>query len=172
LSSNRKPLIVLSLALLALSGCGFSPLYGGAQGQAASASLETVAVQNIPERTGQMLRLSLQQQLYTSGQPVTELYTLSVSYNIVQTGEGIQEDSSTSRTRFNANATWHLSPIGKPSVTLASGNATAMDAMNIIDQQYFASNLETDTVNQQLANEVAAQITTELAAWFRAHPNS
>jgi LPS-assembly lipoprotein len=170
LSLNRKAFT--ALALLALSGCGFSPLYGGAKGAQTSAGLQEVAVANIPERTGQMLRLSLQQQLYTAGQPVTELYTLSVNYGIDQTGEGVQEDSSTSRTRFNAHAAWKLSPIGNPNVTLISGNATAMDALNIIDQQYFAENLETDTVNQQLADQIAAQITTQLAAWFRLHPAS
>jgi LPS-assembly lipoprotein len=161
-----------ALALLALSGCGFAPLYGGAQGQAASAGLESVQVQNIPERTGQLLRLSLEQQLHAQGQPVTEQYTLIVNYGIDQTGEGLQADSSTTRTRFDAHAAWRLSPIGNPAITLISGNATAMDALNIIDQQYFASNLETETVNQQLADEISAQITAQLAAWFRAHPNS
>ena len=159
-----------ALSLLALSACGFSPLYGGAQGQGASAGLETVQVQNIPDRTGQVLRQALQQQFYTTGQPTQELYMLTVRYSIAQTSEGIQADSSTTRTRFNANAVWALSPIGNPSVSLTSGNATAMDALNIIDQQYFASNLETDTVDQQLADEVAGQITAQLAAWFRAHP--
>lgn len=170
MSLNRKSFALC--ALFALSGCGFAPLYGGARGQAASAGLESVYVQNIPERTGQILRETLQQQLHTQGQPVTEHYTLSVSYSIMQTGEGVQADSSTSRTRFNAHAAWSLSPIGHPSKTLISGNATAMDALNIIDQQYFAANLETETVNQQLANEISAQITTQLAAWFRAHPES
>ncbi len=170
MSLSRKPLA--ALALLALSGCGFTPLYGGEQGAVASAGLEAVNVQNIPERTGQMLRLDLEQQLHAGGQPMTELYALSVNYGIGQTGEGVQADSSISRMRFNANATWRLTPIGNPSVTLASGNATAMDAMNIIDQQYFASNLETDTVNQQLSDQIAQQITIQLAAWFRAHPNS
>lgn len=161
-----------ALALLALSGCGFSPLYGGAQGEASSAKMQAVAVQNIPERTGQMLRLNLEQQLHTDGQPVTELYSLSVSLSINQTGEGIQEDNSNTRTRFDAHAHWRLTPIGDPEKTLASGNATAMDAMNIIDQQYFASTLETDTVNRQLTNQIAGQITTQIAAWFRTHPNS
>ncbi|MGE4482042.1 LPS assembly lipoprotein LptE [Acidocella sp.] len=158
--------------MFALTGCGFTPLYGGAKGQAASASLEMVQVQNIPDRTGQMLRQSLQQKFYTNGAPTRELYTLSVNYSISQTGEGVQADSSTSRTRFNATAAWRLAPIGQPSQTLVSGNATAMDALNIIDQQYFATNLETDTVNQQLADEISSQITTELAAWFHAHPGS
>ncbi|MDE2318419.1 MAG: hypothetical protein KGK02_01830 [Rhodospirillales bacterium] len=167
---SNKPFA--ALFLLALSACGFSPLYGGAQGQAASTGLETVQVQNIPDRTGQVLRQTLEQQLYTNGQPVRELYTLSVNYRVIQTGEGIQADSSTTRNRFNAIAAWKLAPIGNPDAALISGTATAMDALNIIDQQYFASNLETDTVNQQLANEIAGQITAQLAAWFRTHPAS
>lgn len=167
---NRKNFV--ALAALALSGCGFTPLYGGQRGENASAALETVQVQNIPERPGQLLRLALQQDLYRNGQPVQTLYLLSVSYGISETLEGVQEDSSTTRGRYVATAQWRLSPIGQPSQTLASGNATAMDALNIIDQQYFASTLETQTVNQQLANEISAQITTQLVTWFRAHPGS
>ncbi len=168
MSSNLKFLVFLPW--LALAGCGFAPLYGGQQGADASAGLETVAVQNLPERNGQILRQTLQQQFYTNGQPATELYTLAVNYNIAQIGEGVQPDSSTSRIRFDASAAWRLSPIGHPEKTLVSGNATAMDALNILDQQYFAVNLETDTVDQQLADQIAAQITTQLAAWFRVHP--
>ena len=170
MSLNHKYFAVL--ALLPLAGCGFSPLYGGAQGAQASAALETIQVQNLPDRPGQILREALQQDLYRNGQPVQALYLLSVKYTINQTGEGVQEDSSTTRTRFNEVAQWRLSPIGQPDQVLVSGDATAMDAINIIDQQYFAANLETQTVDQQLANELSAQITAELAAWLRAHPGS
>lgn len=166
----NKPLA--AFALLALSACGFSPLYGGVQGQGASAALETVQVANIPDRTGQVLRQELEQQLHTSGAPTTELYLLSVNYSVIQTGEGIQADSSTTRNRFNATASWKLVPIGHPEVTLVAGRATAMNALNVIDQQYFASNLGADTVQSQLAQQISAQITAQLAAWFRLHPNS
>lgn len=167
-----NPKTLAAFALLALSGCGFTPLYGGAQGSAASTTLETVQVQNIPNRTGQVLRQTLQQDFYRNGQPVQALYLLSVTYDINQTGEGVQEDSSTTRTRFTATAHWRLSPIGQPDQTLLAGNAIAMDALNILDQQYFAANLETQTVDQQLAHEVSAQITAQLMAWFRTHPAS
>lgn len=167
---NRR--YIIASALLALSGCGFSPLYAGPQGGQASAALQTVQVQNIPERSGQVLRQTLQQDLYTNGQPIQALYLLSVSYNIEQTGEGVQADSSTTRIRFDATASWRLSPIGEPSKTLISGNTTAMNASNIIDQQYFASNLETQTIDQELADYISAQITSQLAAWFHRHPGS
>ena len=160
------------LALLALSGCGFTPLYAGPQGEQASAALETVQIQTIAERSGQILRQTLQQDFYRNGQPVRALYLLTVSYTINQTGQGVQEDSSTTRTRYDATAQWTLSPIGQPGQALVSGNATAIDASNILDQQYFAANLETETIDAQLATEISSQITTQLAAWLRAHPES
>lgn len=170
MSSNRK--LFAAFALLALGGCGFTPLYGGDLGQSTSARLDMVAVQNIPERTGQMLRISLETHLHADGAPTAEVYALNVAYVINTTAIGIQQDSSATRNRMNAVATWSLTPIGNPGKPLMTGTATAQDAANIIDQQYFALNLETDTVNQQLADDIAAEITSQLAAWFRAHPNA
>lgn len=158
--------------LLALSGCGFTPLYGGANGKAASAALETVQVGMIPDRTGQVLRQTLQQDFYVQGAPTQALYILSVSYNVAQTGEGVQADSSTTRTRFMGEAQWQLSPIGAPDKILKSGHAVAMDGLNVIDQQYFATNLETASVQDRLAKEIAAQITAQLSVWFHEHPGS
>lgn len=170
MSLSRKTFA--ALALLTLTGCGFTPLYGGDAGQSASTQLDAVAVQNIPERTGQMLRMSLETHLHADGAPSTEVYALKVSYSINTSTIGEQADSSQTRNRVNAVAIWSLTPIGMQGQMLASGSATAMDAANIIDQQYFALNMETDTVNQHLADEIAAEITTQLAAWFRAHPNA
>lgn len=170
MSLNRKSLTCF--ALLTLSGCGFTPLYGGANGRAANAALETVQVGIIPNRTGQVLRQTLQQDFYVQGAPTQALYLLSVSYNVAQTGEGVQADSSTTRTRFMGVAQWRLSPIGAPDKVLKSGRAVAMDGLNVIDQQYFATNLETASVQDRLAKEVSAQITSQLSVWFREHPGS
>jgi len=131
--------------------------------------LDTVQVQNIPERTGQILREALDAQLHAAGAPTTQLYTLSVAYGIASTGIGIQADTSTTRQRFTATASWTLAPIGSPATPLATGQATTEDALNTIDQQIFAQNLETDTVNQELATEIAQQIDTQLAAYFKSH---
>lgn len=168
MSLNRRHFVGLSF--LALAGCGFTPVYGGAHGKATSAALDSVKIDRIPDRPGQLLQQALQQDFYTDGQPVQELYLLTVNYSINQLGQGIQADSSSSRTRFSAVAAWRLAPIGKPSQTLATGSATAVAALNIIDQQYFAVNLETQTVNQELANQISAQVTAQVAAWFAAHP--
>jgi LPS-assembly lipoprotein len=175
LSSNRNRLrlALAGLSLLTLAGCGFTPLYGDS-GDAPSvqARMDEVTVGIIPDRPGQLLRQSLQNQLQTAGAQTQELYLLSVSYTIATQGIGVQEDTSTTRNRYIATATWTLAPIGNPQTPLVKGSASTEDALNIIDQQYFALTLEGDTINRQLADEIAAQISTQVAAYFKTHPNA
>jgi len=156
---------------LALSGCGFAPLYGDSgSGTAVAPQLEQVQVENIPDRPGQILRDSLQDDMQRQGAPVTQIYALSVSYNIAAEGIGIQADTSSTRVRYVASASWTLTPIGQPGATLASGQAISEDAQNTVDNQYFAQELATNTINRQLADELAAQITDEVAVYFKSHP--
>ncbi len=166
MSSNLKFLPLL----LALASCGFTPLYGTADNTSVATQLDTVEVQNIPDRPGQLLRQSLQDQLYTAGAPTVQHYILNVNYSIASQGIGIQQDTAVTRNRFIATASWSLAPIGTPGAALTSGQASTEDAENVIDQQYFALTLESTTINQQLANTIAAQITAQLAAYFKTHP--
>lgn len=168
MSSNLLKL----LPLLALSACGFTPLYGGDSGTATSTRLDEVEVQNIPERPGQLLRESLQTALYPQGAPAIETYALNVTYNVVQSDIGILADTAGSRVRYTGVAVWSLSPIGNPAKVLAHGTATAMDAEDTIDEQYFAGNLQANTINQHLADELAGNISSQLAVWFSAHPGA
>jgi len=168
LSSSRN-LFALA-AIGAIAGCGFSPLYGnGPDSTPVAQQLDEVAVANIPERTGQMLRESLQDQLEAAGAPTVQHYTLNVAYSITGQAVGIQEDTSASRIRVIATASWSLSPIGQPGERLTAGQATTEDALNVIDEQYFAQELESTTLDQQLADEIAAQITSQVAVYFKSH---
>ncbi len=171
-SRNLKALALLA-SLAGLSACGFTPLYGDNGSDAnVEQKMDEVSVGIIPDRTGQLLRQALQDQLQIAGAPTQQLYQLSVSYLIISQATGIQEDTSATRERFTASASWALAPIGNPLKPLAKGGASTEDALNIIDQQYFQITLETNTVNQQLANEIAAQISAQLAAYFKTHPNA
>jgi len=157
---------------LALAGCGFSPLYGDSGATPVAAQLEQIRVENIPDRPGQILRDTLQDDLQRQGAPVTQLYALSVSYNVAAEGIGIQADTSSTRVRYVASASWTLTPIGQPGAAMATGQAISEDAENTVDNQYFAAELETNTINQQLADELAAQITDQVAVFFKNHPQS
>ncbi len=168
MSSNRKFLPLLGL--LALAGCGFTPLYAGADGTAVQGQLEQVKIANIPERPGQLLHEALEAQMQRQGSPTQQLYVLNVNYVITPEVIGVQADTSASRERFNATAAWSLAPIGAPSQVLVRGQAATSDALNIIDQQYFAQSLQTSTVNQQLADQIAAQIAQQVSVYFKTHP--
>jgi LPS-assembly lipoprotein len=163
---------ILLLLMLPLAGCGFSPLYGSNGGAAPSVAqrMDQVEVANIPERPGQILRQSLQDQMYAAGAPTVQAYVLTVNYNIGQTGIGVLADTASTYNRFTATASWTLAPVGTPNAPLVQGMATTENAANTIDQQYFALTLETDTINQQLADTIAAQIASQVAAYFKTHP--
>ncbi len=164
MSSSRS----LLLLLLTLAGCGFSPLYGG--GGATAGALDTVEIANIPERTGQLLRQSLQTDFYAAGAPVAQRYVLNVTYAVSQADIGVQADTATTRARSTATATWSLAPVGEPTHQLASGQVVDEDASNIVANQLFAFTLESDAVNDELSSRVAADITAQVAAYFHAHP--
>ena len=51
--------------------------------------------------------------------------------------------------------------------TLTAGSAKAVDGYNLFNAQYFASDLENAVVQRRLANELADQITMQLAVYFR-----
>lgn len=162
--------LALGLALL-LGGCGFRPVYmPTASGKAGPAQRELAAVYVpiIPERPGQLLRQALRAHLGDeSGTP--SQYDLQVSYGIYGEGISIQTNSIATRIRFTGNASWTLVAHDGKHTALTSGLARSMDGLNVFDSQFFASDLETEAIQARIAENIAQQITTQLAIYFRNH---
>ena len=161
--------VALSGLAAALDGCGFQPVYmptaSGKPGPS-QRELASVNIPVIPERPGQLLRQALQDHFGDdSGAP--SAYDLQVSYQV--TGEGIAVESATlaTRIRLRGSAAWTLLTHDAQRKPLTAGSARAMDGVNIFGSQYFASDLETEVVYQRIAENIAQQITTQLAVWFR-----
>jgi LPS-assembly lipoprotein len=154
---------------LALSGCGFQPVYmPTASGKAGPAQrdLSTVFVQIIPERPGQLLRQALQERFGDdSGTPAA--YDLNVSFGITGEGIAIEVNNIATRVRLTGNAKWTLIGHDDKHSVLASGSARAIDGFNIFDSQYFAADLETEAEQKRIAENIASQIAIQLASWFR-----
>jgi LPS-assembly lipoprotein len=168
----RRRNVLGGLLLLVLPGCGFHPLYardGDAPGPA-EAGLALVDVAIIPDRVGQLLRQDLQARLDHAGAPAVKRYELAVALGIASEGLGIAPDNTTTWIRLTARASWTLRTRDATAATVTAGVARAEGGLNTFDQQYFAQDIETQTVEQQLLEEVAAQITEQLAIWFRRHP--
>jgi LPS-assembly lipoprotein len=162
---------LLSLALGAsLPGCGFRPVYmptaSGGPG-VASRELAAIDVGIIPDRPGQLLRQALQKRFEGAGGGVVRKYALGVSYSIGGEGIAIQPDNSITRVRLIARGSWTLRAQDPGQTRLTGGLARAVDGVNILNQQFFAADLENEAVQRRLAEQIADQITLQLAAYFR-----
>ena len=157
------------MVILLLAGCGFHPLYGsnGSASGGSSHDLAMIDVATIPNRSGQLLRQSLQQRLYGSGDDApAKQYQLSVSLAVTGEAIGEQADSSVTRLRQFGSANWTLKKLDPTQTFVASGLARSLDGVNIIDNQFFAADIEGETVARRMADTLAEQITIQLAAYF------
>jgi LPS-assembly lipoprotein len=159
---------VAAWMLLALGGCGLHPIYARPAGgrPTASAQLGAVTVDRIPERAGQMLQLALQQRLEGSGTGQTKRYDLSVQLGLEGEAAGYQPDTSITFVRFIGTAHYSLTADEPQRRTLISGTARSVDGENIFQNQFFAADLESEAVEQRLADTLADQIVLRLAAYF------
>jgi len=169
---KRRALLPLGLALL-LPRCGFQPLYGeGAGGvpSEAQADLSAITVGLIPERSGQLLRQALQDRFEREGVGVAHRYDLAVAYSIGQEGLSVQPDTSTTYVRVIGNVSWILRAQDPQHTQLSTGSARVFDSYNYIANQFFAADLEFETIQRRLAEEAADRITLQLATYFKRHP--
>jgi LPS-assembly lipoprotein len=152
-----------------LTGCGFQPVYmPTASGQAGPAQRElaSVYVGIIPERPGQELRQALQERFGSdSGTP--SAYDLYVSFGITGEGTAIQQSSIATRIRLIGTATWSLVSRDPSRTVLTSGSARAFEGVNVFGSEYFAADQETEAKQRTIAENIATQIATRLAIWFR-----
>jgi LPS-assembly lipoprotein len=154
----------------ALAGCGFQPVYmPTASGQAGPPQRELAAinVNLIPDRPGMLLRQALQDRFEGAGDDTARRYDLAVNFWITGDAIGMQFDTTITRVRLVGHATWTLLAEDPGRTNLTKGSARAADAENVLDSQYFAADLETETIQKRVAMAVADQITLQLAAYFR-----
>jgi LPS-assembly lipoprotein len=154
-----------------LAGCGFQPVYmptaSGKPG-VTQRELSAIFVDNITDRPGQLLRQALQERLEQGATDVAQQYELKVDYGIGGEGLGIIiTDNVATYTRLVGLASWYLLSGDATKVLLTRGTARAMDSFNIIDEQYFAADLDNDFATKRIAEQVADQIALQLAAYFR-----
>lgn len=170
---SRRGLLRGALTLSAatgLAGCGFQPVYmPTASDKAGPPEREMAAIEValIPDRPGQLLRQALQARLHTGAVTVAPRYKLTVAYSISGEGIAISPDALPSRVRLIGHANWHLLSLPPHPASVTSGSARAFNGLNLLDQQYFAADLETEARQRELADEIANQIAQQLAVYFR-----
>lgn len=167
---GRRRILGSLIGAAAVSGCGFHPVYlpdAQAGGGAAQDDLAAIAVAIIPNRPGQLLRQALQARFERGGAAPARRYDLYVAYGISQQGVGIEPDSSVTRTRIIGNASWNLLAQDTARSALTSGTARSVDGVDVVNEQFFASDINVEAAQKRVAETIADQITLQLAAYFQ-----
>lgn len=171
-TSRRCVLRRLPVALVCsgLFGCGFQPIYSrnatGLLGPA-QAGLAAIQIGNIPNRPGQLLREALQQRFEREGAGVAHIYDLYIAFGISNEGISVQPDSSVTRNRIVGTASWTLVGQDPARSKLTSGIARSIDGVDVVNEQFFAVDLNTEVAQTRICEAIADQIELQLASYFR-----
>lgn len=155
--------------LLALSGCGFRPLYapderGDIRG---TTELAAIRIGPVPERRGQLLRQELERRFQVSGGAAEARYALTVAIQPAAELQGFRRDGSPSRVRYTYTVPYTLSTLSVPPVPIATGAVVAFDAYNVPDQQFFAAVQSASAADRRLIEQIARDLTERLTLALR-----
>lgn len=160
---NRRTFLTLLAAPLALSACGFRPIYG--EGSAADAMQGRVALGEFTGLSGFQMREELETNL---GRATNATHVLNVDLSIERKGLAITPNGSITRYNLSGTANFAVSQIGGGIVL--SGAVSTLTAYNATANAYATRVAEQDA-NRRLAKTLADEITTQLAIsaedWLR-----
>jgi len=153
-------------AVLLLSACGFHPIYGthGADdGSPVAMDLNDIAIDNIPDRNGQILRNDLIDRMYGKNRPSQPLYRLVVKVSSSVEELGILADATSTRELLNMYGDYTLTDAkGK---VLVKGTAHSVASYDRLDQMYGTVAAQQDATVRTL-HEVSEQIVNRISLYF------
>jgi len=154
------------LSFLFLTACGFTPVYGthnSDDNSPTATALNQVAIDNIPNREGQMLRNDLIDRMYGKGRPHNALYHLSIVLTEAPQDLGIQANATSTRSLLDTTANYSLTDAkGK---NLLNGTAHSVTSYNKLSDQY-ASLIASEGASERTIKEVSEQIVNRLSLYF------
>jgi LPS-assembly lipoprotein len=158
--SKTLPAAFLAVAALALSSCGFTPLYGP---QSVTKGLSTIEVVAADGRAGYLLREKLDDAFARN-------VNLLPSHRLVYTIEekryarGVRVDNVANRYELSLTAKWRLLD-AKTGQQVRAGTTSAAVTYDSADQPYASIAAQQDS-QERAANELARRIQMDLATWL------
>ena len=152
-------------ALLFLSACGFSPLYGTHGDNAVKYHFASVFIGNIPDHEGLYLRNALIDRLYSHGRPAAPQYRLEIA-KITTLKQDLDITKSSSATRAQLRLSTKITLYdAKTEEVLLNRNLLAMTSYNILQSQ-FTTRVSEDDAQRSALDDLARQIEQQLALYF------
>lgn len=156
--------LALLCLLVTLGGCGFQSLYGKAD-EFVLQNLESIKVETINDRKGQILRNRLLTLLTPKGTPQKPLYSLQVTLKIQEQNIGVLRDATASRVERIITATYSIKNT-KNNKTLFASKATATGAYNILTGADYSTIVSKKKAETLAFDQIAQQIQSQLACYF------
>ncbi|HEY8190410.1 MAG TPA: LPS assembly lipoprotein LptE [Micavibrio sp.] len=152
-----------------MAGCGFTPLYGSGPASArheVQDALNSIAIDNIPDRAGQNLRNRLIDRFHTAGTPSSPRYRLTLSpVEENQTDLDITKTADTTRAqlRLSSEATLRDAVTG---AVLLTRSLSATTSYNILSSQ-FTTRVSEDNARLNALDDLARQAELQMVLYFR-----
>jgi len=157
---------VAALGLLLLAGCGFSPLYGGGDRDAAvQESFAGIRVDQADSRLSQHLRNQLIGVLSPRGVAESPRYELNFDLARDVEGFAFREDRAVTRERVKLDAEITLVDLKKGEPVLQE-SASAWAAYDIVQSDFANVNSRRDA-EKRAADQLSERIVSRLALYFR-----
>lgn len=165
-------LLVVSVTVAALSGCGFHPLYAPPSDDSDSMArdLSTVRVAPIADRYGQVLREDLIRRLAPEGTADKTTYVLNVELKETTNNVALERTGLGSRAQVRMEATYKLVDERTGNVTL-QGRSRAVESFNLGDSEFSVVVSAQDARNRTV-DRIASDIRARLGAYFADAPDS
>ena len=158
------------LALLLLSACGFSPMYGsaatGKDGVSAKAGLDNVDIALIPDQEGVYLRNILIDHFYQGGYPSSPAYLLTVEKIQEQESDldiTIESEATRKQIRLYANIRLVDKKDGKE---VMMRRLTSLTSYNVLGSQ-FTTRVSKSDAREAALTDLARQIENQVALYFK-----
>ena len=160
---------ILALAVLGavLAACGFQPLYKAQSGAKQAASVQrmaTIDIPPIPDRSGQILRNELRDQLLPRGPAAQTLYRLDVSLQETQADLAILRDATSTYSRYTADIKWVLTDLATDAPVLRGANRRITSFP--IAESEFASLEAEKNARERALSQLAEDVRLRLGLFF------
>lgn len=171
---STKLYVLFSLAVPALAGCGFEPLYveqtsegrwyyGGDFDSSISQQMSQIKIQPIADRFGQEMRNELIDLLTPKGQPKEPKYRLMITLESkIVSDQALRSDITATRKKVRYKVSYVMTEDGK---RILKGDSIAYTGYDILANPY-STTMAQKAGDKDAANIIANDIALRIAAYF------
>lgn len=160
---TRRLRIAALTVVLAVTACGFEPIHGQ-RSEASGAALATIDIGLIADRTGQMLRNELLQQMQPRGGTVPARYGLAVTLTESLQDLAIRKDETATRANLVVTARYTVTSRADGKA-LFNGSTRSTNSYNVLTSD-FATLSAREDARRRAVQQLAAGIKQRLSVWL------